>query len=39
VLAVLVPVVVRGMRDRSAELKKIACMTAGNTFALARAAR
>ena len=33
-LAVVVPVVTRGLRERSAELKKIAAMTAGNIFAL-----
>lgn len=33
-LAVVVPVVARGLRERSAELKKIAAMTAGNIFAL-----
>ncbi len=33
-LAVIVPVVTRGLRERSAELKKIAAMTAGNIFAL-----
>jgi hypothetical protein len=33
-LAVVVPVVARGLRERSAELKKMAAMTAGNIFAL-----
>lgn len=33
-LSVIVPVVTRGLRERSAELKKIAAMTAGNIFAL-----
>jgi hypothetical protein len=33
-LAIVVPVVTRGLRERSAELKKIAAMTAGNIFAL-----
>jgi len=33
-LAVVVPIVTRGLRERSAELKKIAAQTAGNIFAL-----
>ena len=33
-LAVVVPVIARGLRERSAELKKMAAMTAGNIFAL-----
>ena len=33
-LAVVVPVVARGLRERSAELKKMAAQTAGNIFAL-----
>jgi elongation factor 3 len=33
-LAIVVPIVTRGLRERSAELKKTAAMTAGNIFAL-----
>jgi elongation factor 3 len=33
-LAVVVPIIARGLRERSAELKKMAAMTAGNIFAL-----
>ena len=38
-LSVVVPVVTRGLRERSAELKKIAAMTAGNIFQLVQEAR
>ena len=38
-LSVVIPVVTRGLRERSAELKKIAAMTAGNIFQLVQEAR